>query len=302
MKDALLTNTTPSVVKRARQPVTANHLLSPSFMVETNGGGRLENVHGFNVVKAMSSGFRGGRVPPHLRKQHLVTASDFEFAVPQSTFGDDDRVLIQDTTQIPWRCVCQLVIDGLHGRQLLGTGWLAGPHTVITAGHNLYSHEYNHQATKVWVLPGRCGDVVPFGYDAATNFDVHRNWKDNGNHEYDIGVIWLDKPIGTNLGWFGYAACADTQLQNLLINNSGYPADKPLGTQWFNAGRLQSIKTRTLSYGLDTEPGQSGSPIFYYDAQMRRIVVAIHAYGNNSENIGIRITPDIYTTIAGWIK
>lgn len=102
------------------------------------------------------------------------------------------------------------------------------------------------------------------------------------------------------LGSFGFAAWPDQQLTNLIVNNSGYPDDKPMGTQWFNAGRILELTPNTVTYGLDTEPGQSGSPVFYFDKNMNRIVVAVHAYGSNQNNIGVRITPEIYSTLSAW--
>lgn len=277
-------------------------LLRPSYMVETNGGGNLERVPGFNAVKARSEGFRGGRVPPALRDERLGVAGDIEFARPQFTFGQDDRVLIADTSALPWRCVCQLVVEGLHGREILGTGWMAGPRTVLTAGHNLFSPTTGKEASCVWVMPARSGDAVPFGYRSSTRFAVHTLWKSKADREHDVGAIWLDDPLGDQLGWFGVTAFSDDQLAGLLVNNSGYPADKSLGTQWFNAGRVLSVKPRFITYGLDTEPGQSGSPIFLFTVDQQRIVIAVHAYGDSGENIGVRITPDLFRTIVKWIR
>lgn len=276
--------------------------LRPSYMVETNGGGRLEFVAGFNGVKARSEGFRGGRVPPALRDARLGVAGDIEFARPQFTFGTDDREIIPDTSVLPWRCICQLVIEGLHGRDVLGTGWFAGPRTVVTAGHNLLSHETGRSATRVWVMPARSGDAVPFGYDASATFDVHPRWRSDHERTHDVGVVWLDTPIGDRLGWFGVGVNSDAQLRNLIVNNAGYPADKPLGTQWFNAGRVLKAQPQTLTYGLDTEPGQSGSPIFHYTADDQRVVVAVHAYGDSGENIGVRITDELFEAISAWVR
>ena len=151
-------------------------------------------------------------------------------------------------------------------------------------------------------MPGRNGDAVPYGYFTSTRFATHPQWQNNGDRTHDLGVVWLDQPIGNQIGWFGFAAQPDASLNNLLVNNSGYPVDKPLGTQWFNGGRIQKVNPQMLAYGLDTEPGQSGSPIFYFDAQMRRIVVAVHAYGDSSENLGVRVTNDVYAAMTGWIR
>ena len=151
-------------------------------------------------------------------------------------------------------------------------------------------------------MPARSGDAVPFGYDSSTRFDVHPRWRSNRERTSDVGVVWLDTPIGDRLGWFGVGVYSDSQLQNLIVNNAGYPADKPLGTQWFNAGRVQKAKPQALTYGLDTEPGQSGSPIFHYTADEQRVVVAVHAYGDSGENIGVRITDELFNTISNWVK
>ncbi|MBK7648797.1 MAG: endopeptidase [Betaproteobacteria bacterium] len=277
----------------------SDQLITPSFMVETNNGGRVEQVPGFNTVLALASGFKGGRVPPRLRDPRLGSANDIAFATPEFTFGQDDRQQIHDTTQLPWRCICHIVMEGSSGRMLKGTGWLAGPKTVFTAGHNLFSSMYNHETTRVWVMPARSGDAVPFGYEISTSFGVHPKWKSDGDPNYDLGVIWLSGSLG-ELGSFGFAAWPDQQLTNLIVNNSGYPDDKPMGTQWFNAGRILELTPNTVTYGLDTEPGQSGSPVFYFDKNMNRIVVAVHAYGSNQNNIGVRITPEIYSTLSAW--
>lgn len=290
----------PAAATPAAAPATTN--VRPSYMVATNQGGRIEAVPSFNAVRARSEGFRRGRVPPALRERRLGTAGDIEFAHPQFTFGADDRVPVADPSALPWRCVCQLVIEGLHGREVLGTGWLAGPRTVVTAGHNLLSFAAGLQATRVWVLPARTGDAVPYGFSVSTRFDVHPRWRDAGERVHDVGVIWLEEPVGERVGWFGIGAYSDQALGALLVNNAGYPADKPLGTMWFNAGRILQVQPKSLTYGLDTEPGQSGSPIFHYTADEQRIVVAVHAYGDSGSNIGVRITDETLALLSDWIR
>lgn len=271
-------------------------------MVETNGGGRVENVPGFVPGRALAEGFGGGRVPTRFRTGCQATAGQLEFAFPQSVCGHDDRTEVLNTSAVPWRCVCQLVMEGLHGTETLGTGWLAGPRTVFTAGHNLYSPRLQQDASTVWVMPGRSGDEVPFGFASSNAFAVHPKWRATGDPAFDFGVVWLDEPIGERLGWFGFAAHDDAQLAGLLVNNAGYPVDKPRGTQWFNAARIVEVRPDALLYGLDTEEGQSGSPVFFFDAAMNRTVVAVHAYGGCPQNIGMRITPEIFEVLQGWVR
>ncbi len=274
----------------------------PDFMIQSNNGGRLEMVPGFNSPRVLTQSFRKRQLPKRLRQDNLLESSDLDFFIPQSSIGRDDRAQITDTTTTPWRCVCQLVIEGLHDQQVLGTGWMAGPSTVITAGHNLLSKDTQKKATRVYIIPGRDGDYAPYGYYEADGFEVHQQWQNAYSEDHDLGVIWLDKPIGKKLGWFGVSTYANNQFDNLIVNTSGYPSDKRLGTQWYNAGRIDEINKNTLSYGLDTQPGQSGSPIFHYDTNNQRLVVAVHAYGFGSKNVGIRINNEVFDLLNHWIR
>jgi glutamyl endopeptidase len=271
-------------------------------MVQTNNGGRIERVAGFDAGRVMAQGFGGRPLPASLNGETLGAATWLEFAFPESVIGKDDRVPIVDTTQLPWRCVCHLVTEGLHTQQVLGTGWLAGPRTVLTAGHNLFSHKLGRAAQRITVVPGRQGNLAPFNFFRSARFDVHPRWRDFGDEQFDLGVIWLDAAVGEHVGWFGYGSRPDASLDNLIVNTSGYPADKRIGSQWFNAGRVSGIEPRVLEYGLDTEAGQSGSPIFAVDSSDERVVLAVHAYGGDAINRGIRITDDVFAVFNSWVR
>jgi glutamyl endopeptidase len=271
-------------------------------MVQTNNGGRVERVAGFDAGRVMTQGFGARRLPARLCGESLGAAKWLEFAFPEAVVGKDDRVPIVDTTQLPWRCICHLVVDGLHSQQVLGTGWMAGPRTVLTAGHNLFSHKFGRVAARVTVVPGRHVDVAPFNFFRSTQFDVHERWRKHGDKQFDLGVIWLDSAVGDHVGWFGFGSRPDPDLSDLIVNTAGYPADKRIGTQWFNAGRISAVDSRVVQYGLDTEEGQSGSPIFVVDESDERVVLAVHAYGGDSTNRGIRLTDDVVDLFSSWVK
>lgn len=290
-----------AAIQQVGTAASVPRLRQDSYMVETNNGGRVENVAQFDTARALSEGFDGGRLPERLSSERFERASNLEFAFPQLVCGErDDRVQVSNTGTVPWRCICHLVIQGMHPVDVFGTGWLVGPRTIITAGHNLYSHQTKRGPRKVVAIPGRNLNHAPFSFFEAQALDVHPLWRTKAARENDYGVIWLSEPIGHSVGWFGMAAYSDSELARLVINNAGYPGDKRMGTQWFNAGRVLGADARTLSYGLDTAEGQSGSPIFHYDAHEQRIVVAIHAYGLCPKNFGIRITPEVFGQIQAW--
>jgi len=292
----------PALPARVSAPAGSSGLVAKSYMVQTNNGGRIEPVPGFDIGRVMTQGFGSRRVPARLCAEQLGAAQWTEFAFPESVVGKDDRVPVSDTTRTPWRCVCQLVVDGLHDEQVLGTGWMAGPRTVLTAGHNLFSHRFGRAATRITVLPGRHVDLAPFDLFRSRRFDVHPLWRSEGDEDHDLGVVWLDTAVGEHTGWFGFGSRPDAELQQLIVNTAGYPADKRLGTQWFNAGRVSAVAPGFIEYGLDTEPGQSGSPIFAVNADNERIVLAVHAYGGDSRNKGVRITDDVFDLLQSWLR
>ena len=61
-------------------------------------------------------------------------------SLSEVVIGRDDRIRVGATNKNPWRWICSLRITAKDGSRWIGTGWLAGPRTVITAGHVVYMH------------------------------------------------------------------------------------------------------------------------------------------------------------------
>jgi len=308
-------------------------------MIETNGGSSIERVPGFNTMRPMTAGFDTTRIsgptvlssvadggffsiaPDALDPSRAAGAAFGARGKPEDVIGVDDRVIVPDTTGTPWRCICHLEITYDSGMVGFGTGWFAGEHTVITAGHCLYTRGTpSRRAAQIRVIPGRNGTLAPYGYVISKRFDWHARWQseaDDGNAApYDYGAIFIDDvlngaPFGERIGYFGlrnYDESEERLLDMAIVNNAGYPheATKPYGTMWFNAGRVH-IKgadedKRFLEYMVDTTGGQSGSPVFLFDTvKNQRYVVAIHTTGNFI-NRGVRVTEEVYDKIIEWVK
>ena len=84
-----------------------------------------------------------------------------------------------------------------------------------------------------------------------------------------------------------------------MANISGYPGDKPAGTQWYHARRVTSVGPRKVYYDVDTYGGQSGSGV-YRIVNGARYAIAVHAYGGASSNSGTRITSEVYNNLVAW--
>lgn len=273
---------------------------SPPF-AGAGGSGELERVAGFDesLVESAPSGSRVVPVTPDL--EALPDAGALEYASAESVCGADNRVQIGNTTVVPWRWICQLIIRFRNGASARGTGWFIGPHTVMTAGHCVYSHGNGGWAQQIEVIPGMNAALRPFGSQNGTSFRSVTGWTGSasGNPDYDYGAIILpNDTLGNRVGWFGFAVLTDAALNNLVINLSGYAGDKPFGTQWFMAGSISAVEPRRLRYMVDTFGGQSGSPVWRLNNGVRH-AVGIHAYGG-CPNGATRIVKPVFDNMVAW--
>ena len=233
----------------------------------------------------------------------------------ESILGDvDRRKQILETDVTPWRMICSLDITSQSGFSYVGTGWFAGPRTVITAGHCVFDPvELGGWAREIKVIPGRNGDApVPFGEGVSSSFSTTDRWLEAQDPDFDYAAIHLNEDLGTAVGNFGIGVLPDSELQNRLVNISGYPFSPGEGkSQYFHANRVKALTPRRLFYDVDTLGGQSGSAVWaYLDGSDDPVVVGIHAYGvggvpanlNVVANSGPRILPEVLDIIREWIQ
>ena len=230
--------------------------------------------------------------------------------VAETVHGPDDRVQINNTQDHPWRMSASLHITAADNSQWIGTGWFVGPHTLITAGHVLHIKNSGVPGRDGWVksitvMAGRNGSNLPYGAVTSQSFRSVKGWTDWGSEEYDYGAIILpNDSLGNQTGWFGYGVYTDDDLRATTANLSGYPGDKPAGTQWYAFRRIDSVNPRKVHYDIDTAGGQSGSAVYRIktgdNGEPQRYAVAIHAYGGARTNSGTRINSAVFNNIQAW--
>ncbi|MGI9418851.1 MAG: trypsin-like serine peptidase [Geminicoccaceae bacterium] len=224
----------------------------------------------------------------------------------ETVHGPDDRVQITGTNVFPWRAHASLRITAADGSGWIGTGWFIGPRTLITAGHVVFIKnnpipERNGWVRRIEVMPGRNGPELPFGSAISESFHSVRGWSERGDPEYDYGAIQLPEssPLGDTVGWIGFAALSDAELQSTHLNISGYPGDKPAGTQWYDHRVVDSVSDRKVFYDIDTAGGQSGSAVYRIVNGVRHSV-GIHAYGGSRVNSATRINRRRFENLQLW--
>ncbi|SDW39577.1 glutamyl endopeptidase [Marininema mesophilum] len=207
----------------------------------------------------------------------------------KSIIGRDDRERVTSTTSYPYSAIAQISTD-------LGdcTGWFINANTVVTAGHCVYNTDINKWANWSTVTPGRDGNNAPYGTYNSNSFHSVSGWINNEDTNYNYAVIKLNSDIGNRVGYFGLRFQSGP-LMGAEETISGYPGDKPYGTQWRQNDRISQVDDKKLYYTNDTH-AQSGSPVFLRD----NYSIGIHTDGGNSYNSGIRINEDVFNNLVYW--
>lgn len=228
---------------------------------------------------------------------NLPHISDIAYNQPESVCDIDNREKIPNTTIAPWKFICRLYITTKDNAKYVASGFFIGRRCIITNGHVVYIHNRGGWVKEITVVPGQNADNAPYGGQKTTNFVTVKGWTSQQNADYDYGAVFLsdDTLFNRVRGYMGF------QILNssMLINNSGYPADKePKGTQWFNAGPVTRLSDRRFFYLIDTFGGQSGSPVWVQNGA-NRYTVGVHAHGG-CPNKAVRTIRDVANNWNTW--
>ena len=284
----------PSPLEMAPRAHAVPHAerLNLGRMVETNGGSCLESVPGFDAARART---RGLLSPAVAVGSPLAESADADgYAMENRAEAAPVPVAVPDTTAIPWRCIAMLSITYENGSSATGTAWFLGERALGTAGHNI-RHPRHGKATQIVVSPGYDGRGFPLGSYVVEETHCDPAWLGGDDDPtLDFGVLVVGETIvGRRLGWFGLAAYEDRRLDKMMLNISGYPANRRVRTQYFSGGRLERSDPLFLQYGFDTSGGMSGAPIFaLFDEQ--RVAVGIHTSALTGTNRARRIDAGLY--------
>jgi glutamyl endopeptidase len=229
----------------------------------------------------------------------------------------DDREEVPDSAAYPYSAICSLEIVNQDGSVSYGTGFLAGPRLLITAGHCVYPLHLAQRGfvSRIHVYPGLKGDRAnpPFQTVVANKFRTTQAWVTNGHNEagkaFDFGAVLLPGDVGGDTGWFTVAALTSHQLMPpLTATIAGYPVQAPrptifppTTTMWRHSGGF-AVQDSRLTYLIDATAGQSGAPLFAHVPTVSTgyVAFAIHNWEYPVNNAATRVSSAVFAQIAQW--
>jgi glutamyl endopeptidase len=253
--------------------------------------------------------FEKGKTPQNTWIEHKINneSSQGDSAV----FGDDERVPVLNTQIYPFQSICKIFTSFENGALNGGTGAIIGPQTILTAAHNIYDPTLKF-GINFTIIPGLNGSSQPYGSFQTNKKTFPEKWIEQFDQRYDFGAIFLPQPLPNNLKLnpIGFTSLQDDVLNSKPgITICGYPKDKPTKdhplagrSQYSASSVISQVTPRTFSYFIDTEEGQSGSPLLYFDGS-DYFACAIHnrkPIGQNPANSATRIIPEIFNKILNW--
>ena len=221
----------------------------------------------------------------------------------QSVIGTDDRYQITATRSAPWNQMPKIYATWDGSTYYACSGWQFSTYSVATAGHCLYDYAMGGFPIAVelaWGIQNGTSQylctidhmMVPSAFQSTTP-----------SYTDDWGIIQTNCAVGSANGALGYGI-PSVGPGGGAYAVSGWPGDKPTNTMWESYGAVVSVDNGNMWYSLDTEGGQSGSPVWKYLAGCGFCAHGIHTYGTglpagslSSYNAGTRINNDVFSTL-----
>ena len=217
----------------------------------------------------------------------------------RAVFGKDTRERVKNTQNYPFRTIGIIQMSDSAGNNFMCTGTLISPKTVVTTAHCLYNVQQGAWYDNFLFAPGADGyDNLPFGAFEWAHVYIMEGYASQWNGDYravmpyDLGVIILDRDIGTDLGWLGFEY--DPQARPYIVNHIGFPLDKkPAGTMWQSACEIAAnqIYDYAITHHCPSSQGSNGGPLYVYDSNNdSRFIRGLELFPNEQANIGSRFT------------
>lgn len=228
----------------------------------------------------------------------------------RAIIDNDNRVVLEDYQymQKPYRSICRILIsfNELSGVEYQGTGFLVGPHTILTNCHMVYdcSNEHNYGwfdsiSISFGTYEDSNGKIInPYGTITQFSSASCGSFRDTKDRNDDWALIDLNENIGNELGYFGVTSELSNDDSVTVVGYSG-DLDRKMA---YSNGNVSNVNTYKFDHNCDTTGGVSGSPVI---KKSNNLICGIHSgysyywfFGNHYTNHACKIS----TYIVAWIE
>lgn len=172
----------------------------------------------------------------------------------------------------------------INDEDFLGTGFFISNKHILTAAHCVTNGNLREESTSIVAVDYKNKKIY-----YSNKIFIHQRFSLNIN--FDISIIEIKEEYNGAL-WELDSTSFDKH-ENDTIYVSGYPGEYFDNEIYYHNGKDIKIKDYQIEYNIDTTPGQSGSPIYYYDARNNPNIIGIHTRSNNKLNQGIVLPVEI---------
>lgn len=211
-----------------------------------------------------------------------------------SIIGDDERRKVTNTNQFPYTAIARMTVEYEDGTAACGSGAMISGRVLATAGHVLINQNGSHPE-KITMEFGQNGSYVYYETSNFSSYIYRQDYETNRPLEGDYGfVIFKDKQVSTITGHMGIIISPSISER---LYTAGYPGDKGYYYMYAATGNILRMTDDLIMHNMDTNGGQSGSPV-YVNGVGGPYIVAMHTAGGQTENIARRLEPALYN----WMK
>lgn len=176
---------------------------------------------------------------------------------------------------------------------LRGSAFLEGHNTMVTAGHCCYTTDYGW-TEQLYYYAAQNGSSYIQKVERKS-ITIPSAWKNNGDNNYDWGIVTLKTPIGETTGWFGKRT-QTTSYVGTSVTMTGYPNTFTNSTKMHSStGTVTSCTDYKLYSSYNTYRGASGSPIYYRHSNGSYVAIGVNTGHNDTYGaLGVRFTQYFY--------
>lgn len=239
---------------------------------------------------------------------------------------------VDNTTDYPWVVFFQAIFKDADQNNECGdegdlcencSGILIDPRIVLTAGHCVYAHDFidssgkqhtinDHAVLIPEIIPAFSKDKIelrPFGAARGNAWEASSAWingdgKSNKYRKYDVGYIFLERPVGVVTGTlpFGETTCSDIVNAGNVFEAVGYPKSEVYsGTEMYRThGSFDGCSGELLYFNREGEKGQSGSGVVKV-IDSSSTVEGVLVSKEKDKTYSAPITADVKASIDYWI-